>query len=440
MARFIARIVHGPYLQLCTFTAFTFGGCIYIAATKTYNVSAFWSMAVPVALMFIFLALSWMLGKMRMHDEQTGDNLYYMGFLYTLTSLGASLYNFGTGTSTDEVVRNFGVAITSTITGIALRILYNQMRRDPADIERAARHELADMTRRVRTEMENVTREFADFRRVSHQMLEEGFQEIAVQAEKNGEHIRTILDKLAMEAIKPVQETSAKLGAAMNENYEKIEGQFAEIAKKVGAAGDILDRANSSMSASTTRLGDQAENVAGKLEKVIIPDEVLKNDLAPMVKKLGEVVGLYAIKTENAAKEQNERMLAITAIVEKVADSATRAAQAAERTSEIAAGQEKRYAVMADTVEKQGKNISRVARFVARNDVRQPIPDVIAASSGAREVEETIDPGSDVVLTSDELKVEDATPKSEPPQRLTGFEHVIHPTPEPQRASRGWFR
>ncbi|CCV08460.1 conserved membrane hypothetical protein [Mesorhizobium metallidurans STM 2683] len=365
------------YFPMWVFAAFTIGGCVFIAVSKWLRVDPFLSMSVPILLMLTYLALSTITGKLRLHDEQTGDNLYYMGFLYTLSSLGMALYQFGSDASTDAVVKNFGIAITSTITGIALRILYNQMRRDPADIERSARHELADMTRRVRAEMENVTREFSDFRRVSNQMLEEGFDEIAKQAERNGEHIRTILDKLAMEAIKPIQEAAGKLGGAMQGNFDQIESQFTAIAKRVETAGDLLEKANSSMSTSVDRLGTQADVLAAKLERVVVPEEVLKNDLAPMVKAMGNAVAQYAVKTETASVEQQSRMAEIGNVLQGVANTTAkalhvvgehseRAAAAAEKTAEAVNGQQQLIEVLARVVQKQSQDTNElVAKLLA---------------------------------------------------------------------------
>jgi len=71
--------------------------------------------------------------NLRLRDDQSGDNLYYMGFLFTLTSLGVSLYQFSVERAAEEIVQNFGIAIASTITGIALRVVFNQMRRDPVE-------------------------------------------------------------------------------------------------------------------------------------------------------------------------------------------------------------------------------------------------------------------------------------------------------------------
>ena len=99
--------------------------------------------------MIFYAALMATARLLRLRDDQAGDNLYYMGFLFTLTSLAVSLYQFSSTGSSEQIVRNFGIAIASNIAGIPLRILFHQMRRDPAEVESTARIELADASRRV---------------------------------------------------------------------------------------------------------------------------------------------------------------------------------------------------------------------------------------------------------------------------------------------------
>ena len=62
-----------------------------------------------------------------------------------------------------------GSAIGSTITGIGLRVIFNQMRRDPVDVERVMRLELADAARRVRRELDSTVVEFGYHRRSAQQ-------------------------------------------------------------------------------------------------------------------------------------------------------------------------------------------------------------------------------------------------------------------------------
>lgn len=321
----------------------TLFGCVFIALTKSYGVSPAISMTVPIAIMIGYFIVSWAAGKLRVHDEQTGDNLYYMGFLFTLSSLGASLYQFGMDASSmDEIVRNFGIAITSTITGIALRIFYNQVRRDPTDVERAARHELIDMTRRVRTEMESVAREFADFRRVCNQMLEEGFDEIARQAEKNGEQVRQAFDGMAAKAIQPVQETSEKIARTLERTFGRIEDRFSGIANKVETVAISLDKANGSMAGTVSKFEAQADIVAKKLANVVIPDEVLKTDVVTVLKVLASSVGKFTERAEALSVEQvsrtdklSESIITMAALQKLVLENLEKQAKEDARTRQV---------------------------------------------------------------------------------------------------------
>ena len=101
-----------------------------------------------------------------------------MGFLFTLTSLAVSLYQFSAAGSAEQIVQNFGIAIASTIAGIALRIFFNQMRRDPVEVEATARLELAEASRRVKRELESTILEFGYFRRMTQQSVSDALDEV----------------------------------------------------------------------------------------------------------------------------------------------------------------------------------------------------------------------------------------------------------------------
>ena len=148
------------------FFAVVITGSGYIIISKLNDFGALAVTSVPVLIMIGYAVL---LGArlFRLRDDQAGDNLYYMGFLFTLTSLAVSLYQFSAAGSAEQIVQNFGIAIASTIAGITLRILFNQMRRDPVEVEATARMELAEASRRVKRELESVLLEFGYFRRMT---------------------------------------------------------------------------------------------------------------------------------------------------------------------------------------------------------------------------------------------------------------------------------
>ena len=139
---------------------------------------------VPLGLMLVYALALGLARYLRLRDDQAGDNLYYLGFLYTLTSLGVSLWQFSVDDGAEGIVTNFGIAIASTILGVALRVVFNQMRQDPLEVERTARLELADAARRVRQELDATTFEFASFRRATQQVFEEGLVQTREHAER----------------------------------------------------------------------------------------------------------------------------------------------------------------------------------------------------------------------------------------------------------------
>ncbi|AYG65969.1 MULTISPECIES: hypothetical protein [unclassified Rhizobium] len=260
MAGTEARYLIRDYGPMVLFASITIGGMIFIWSSKLMGWSLPVVTGIPLLLMAIYFIVSLAVAGFRLHNEQAGDNLYYMGFLFTLSSLGVSLYLFAGETSIETIVRNFGIAVTSTIAGVTLRILFNQMRRDPIDIERSVRHELAEMTRRVRTELDSSSREFSHYRRVSNQMLSEGFEEIARQAERNGQEINKILEMLAKQAVTPINDAAAQLTATTT--------QLSEIIGTFGAA---------------------VENVGRKLEEIRSPEDVVRAELAPAISAIKEM-------------------------------------------------------------------------------------------------------------------------------------------------------
>ncbi|SCB42070.1 hypothetical protein [Rhizobium multihospitium] len=260
MANTDARYLIRDYGPMVLFASITVGGMIFIWSSKLMGWSLPVVTGVPLVLMGIYFIVSLAVAGFRLHNEQAGDNLYYMGFLFTLSSLGVSLYLFAGETSIETIVRNFGIAVTSTIAGVTLRILFNQMRRDPIDIERSVRHELAEMTRRVRTELDSSSREFSHYRRVSNQMLSEGFEEIAHQAERNGQEINKILELLAKQAVAPINDAAAQLTATTSQLSEII-GTF----------------------------GTAVENVGKKLEEIRAPEDVVRAELAPAIAAIKEM-------------------------------------------------------------------------------------------------------------------------------------------------------
>jgi ElaB/YqjD/DUF883 family membrane-anchored ribosome-binding protein len=250
----------------------------------------------------------------RLRDDQSGDNLYYMGFLFTLTSLAVSLYQFSAAGSAEQVVQNFGIAIASTIAGISLRILFNQMRRDPVEVEATARLELAEASRKVKRELEGAVLEFGYFRRMAQQSMSDALEEMKDTLGDAREQFAGEIRKIASAAGKPIEEASKKSG-------ETIEDMNAKMVKTLEAVSTNLTQTGDQLSKSTMSISMAIDAVVIKLSSLQTPDQVIEIKLAPMIQGLTRAINAFAKSAETQAQAINanfRQTQAVDAVVSRL--------------------------------------------------------------------------------------------------------------------------
>src|SRR6516164_2374347 len=203
-------IAYSSGISAAVFMMFVAAGAVYIIAAKLGGVGRIFITLVPVLTMIGYAVLIWSARSLRLRDDQAGDNLYYMGFLFTLTSLGVSLYQFNAAHAAEDIVQNFGIAIGSTITGIALRVVFNQMRVDPIEIEHMMRLELAEAARRMRRELDSSVVEFGYVRRSAHQAAADSFAHVAEKIDEVANRLLAGVAEVASRSAIPLQDVSRR--------------------------------------------------------------------------------------------------------------------------------------------------------------------------------------------------------------------------------------
>jgi hypothetical protein len=268
-------------------------GSGYIIFSKLENFGAYAVTAVPVLIMIGYAAT---LGArlFRLRDDQSGDNLYYMGFLFTLTSLAVSLYQFSAAGSAEQIVQNFGIAIASTIAGITLRIMFNQMRRDPVETEAASRLELAEASRRVKRELESSILEFGYFRRTTQQSITDALDEVRESIGEAHQHFTGELKKLATSASLPFEESS-KISGATLASLNKRTVEVLEISRQLVQEGEDLAR-------NTTSIVQSIDALFARLTAHQTSEEAIGTQLVPVIQRLTESIDTLNDNAEDQAR------------------------------------------------------------------------------------------------------------------------------------------
>lgn len=218
---------------------------------------------------FIFIvayfAVSWLSIRQRvMRADRLGDNCYYLGLVYTLASLIATLIQIEGGAEIAGLLGNFGVALVSTATGIIARLILIQFRSENDDVEDRARNDLAQAAQEMRSSLLSSAEAF----RTLLVGAQETFRISIEHTRANVEDAREITERM-----KGMEVSPETLNAALKATVVQLEAAGARLSE---AGREIRDQANAVTSTVTA-----AERSEVGLRKI---DHVL-NDLARTLEK-----------------------------------------------------------------------------------------------------------------------------------------------------------
>ena len=209
----------------------------------------------PVAMMFVYALYVTKSRRYLLREDQAGDNLYYLGFLYTLISLAYSLFFFsGEEESTQKIIGNFGLALATTIVGLALRVMFSQMREDPVEIEREARLELGEAVSRLKAELYTSVTELNSFRRAMTQSLTEGMAEI-----------------------------SDKSNTVLETHAARLTGLVEQVVEKLGEGFSTLKENQKELNAASRRTVNAVDRLPQRVEDISVTSDPPKRNLAAAV-------------------------------------------------------------------------------------------------------------------------------------------------------------
>ena len=318
------------------FVLFAAIGIAAILVSKAFNAPV-WIIAVGACvIMLAYAVVVNMRGTGKLRSDQAGDNCYYLGLLFTLTSLGYAIFTFDPADTATTIVQGFGIALATTIFGLMLRVFFNQSRVDLYEVEDSARLELAEAAGALKTELSDVTLSFKSFTLGLQQSLEEVSDEtkesilsttgkvaeslenmtsIAVESLTNySEHLaenqRTFVErsdevaasllrhKQWLEAVADAQETMLGKVEKMAEASDLMVANSAVAAEQLGTAAEIQERVSSSMDNLNSAVMNTQDKLINCLERL----NTIEHSLVEQLEQL-----------KNAPKDTADRALSAIA-------------------------------------------------------------------------------------------------------------------------------
>ena len=291
-----------------------------------------------------YALLSWLSGKLMLEPEVLGDNCYYLGFLFTLASLGYTLYQVAAPgqemAQTDllpEVISGFGVALSSTIVGVFLRVLLMQIRPDIMVRDRETRRELQDQVRDFRVALSESVQDIRTFSTESIQMAIEREAKIAESIDIAVKHAEERLVESSGIITDTLKQTVERQAQTIFEDLSKTVGHSSKVAiqemqvalTKIGESAKALGKAHvgaleeqlgnavkiqedlssiedslSSLSRSLRTLDDDLRDVPITKSMAAFKSKLTRstNDLARLTERIGEVSESLEADLQKAAE------------------------------------------------------------------------------------------------------------------------------------------
>jgi methyl-accepting chemotaxis protein len=234
--RLIDRLQERGLIDRYGFLFFASVGAVAILAAKHFSAATEWVAIGAIALMILYALIVNMRGTGKLRSDQAGDNCYYLGLIYTLTSLAYAIFTFDPEDTATTIVQGFGIALATTIVGLVLRVFFNQSRVDLYEMEETARLELTEAAARLKSELSQIALEFKDFafglQQSVSEIRDEAKDSINASAQKSVEVVETLANRV-----------SEKLGKQADE----LEASVSDFAKKTGSVTRSLERHNTSI-------------------------------------------------------------------------------------------------------------------------------------------------------------------------------------------------
>jgi hypothetical protein len=237
-----------------------------------FNESGFLFHFFPIASMLIYAGLIKFM-PIKERDVSDADNAYYMGFIYTMTGLAITLYKSESHESDKMIsmlIHSFGLALSTTILGIFLRIIISPERPDLGGEEISTRNNLNDSvqsfiktiddsTIKIRDAYDSNTSVLARILDNSSQILESNFSRFNSTFDQSMFNLNALFETRLPHSILKAEESVTSLSSWVVETQSRFQ-------KLVELHSAAITQTNTEIAAKNLRLSESLDKSAATLD------------------------------------------------------------------------------------------------------------------------------------------------------------------------------
>lgn len=232
---------------------------------------------IPLSFMGAYVVLGLKRRDHDVSDEKFADSCYYLGFIFTISSIIFSLFDLpNIGTKMQEIAVRFGAAMVSTVIGLVVRVYLVSFKKDVADAIKDAEEAVIDASQRFREHLVIANERLRDFHSAVDIAAKETIERVNIHLEAvSKSHVEKLTEFLA--------EVTAGNQAAFKETVSDVRAATMRLTKSVDSYSEAM-RAN--VGSIEAKVNAFADAVAERLGNMTFPDDYFVKRLAAPIQQV----------------------------------------------------------------------------------------------------------------------------------------------------------
>jgi len=311
---------------------------------------------IPLLLMTVYIGIGLKRNDDDVTDEKFADTCYYLGFIFTITSIIFSLFDLpNIGTRIQDIAVRFGAAMVSTVFGLGVRVYLVSFKKDVADAIARSEDAVLDANRRFTERLSMAVDRLHGFE-----------MQVADATKASVENVNLQIENLS-------KNHADKLTAFFEDLTERNKKAFTEALDEVESATERLATAVNGYSSGMrtnlmsieAKVGVFTEAVTKRLKETTFPDDFFVRQLEGPLAQMRVSVGELSDEVKLVAEEVKTSTKSLSGALKKISEQSTKATDSLVIVQQLTAQQQAVLDSASGQVESLGQMTSTLATFQA---------------------------------------------------------------------------
>jgi hypothetical protein len=263
----------------------------------------------PLIIMSTYIVLGYHRRVTDVADEKFADSCYYLGFIFTITSIIFCLFDLpDIGTRMEDIAVRFGAAMVSTVFGLGVRVYLISFKKDINDA-------IAD----VEDAILDATRKFSEQLTITVEKLQDFESKVDATAKSSVERVNLQIENLSKNHAEKLSEFFTELTTKNNKIFSQALNNVEKTTLKIS---DAIDNYSSGMSTNLTSVETKinifAAAMTDRLKTTSFPDDYFAKRLESPLNNLTESADLLATRVNLVSTEVSRSAMDISDALKKL--------------------------------------------------------------------------------------------------------------------------